>query len=108
METKEEFGSIIRIRRKLSGLSLRELARKVEISPTYLSKVERGDFDPPSSKVIVRLCLLLDIDRDRMLAMCGKVAPDVLEMYMTNPMLYSNLIRNEYNGYNAILKRCRV
>jgi transcriptional regulator with XRE-family HTH domain len=33
----------------------RETAKKIGVSPTYLSKIERGDFDPPAEDKVRRI-----------------------------------------------------
>jgi len=44
--------------------TLRQFATAVGISPTYLSKVERGEFDPPKAENIIKMATLLDADAD--------------------------------------------
>lgn len=48
---KETFGSIIRFHRLRHGISVRDLARRIDRSPSWLSKVER-DLEQPSSETI--------------------------------------------------------
>ncbi|MDA0984120.1 MAG: helix-turn-helix transcriptional regulator, partial [Proteobacteria bacterium] len=49
MVYKERFGAFIRRKREEQGeYGLREIAKKIGISPTYLSKCERDEFPPPS------------------------------------------------------------
>jgi transcriptional regulator with XRE-family HTH domain len=40
-------GTIVRRLRAQIGNSLRELARRVDLSPNFLSKMELGHFPPP-------------------------------------------------------------
>ena len=46
------FGEKIRILREAKGISQRQLAMQLDITPTYMSKIERGEFQPPSEEVI--------------------------------------------------------
>ena len=46
--TDEQFGAFIRRMREAKEIGLREMAKKIEVSPTYLSKVERDEFAPPA------------------------------------------------------------
>ena len=48
----ERFGKEVRTRREEKDIFLRELARRVNMSPTYLSKVERAEFPPPAEKKV--------------------------------------------------------
>jgi len=75
------FGARVRELRKEAGLSLRELASRVGIDFTYLSKVELEHVDPPSDRVICDLARELGADEEEMLALAAKVSQaDVREV----------------------------
>lgn len=42
---KQEFGLLLRKTRQAKGLTLRAFCKKIEKSPTVISKIERGLFD---------------------------------------------------------------
>jgi transcriptional regulator with XRE-family HTH domain len=93
-----EFGQFIRLRReelKKSDrtFSVRQVAARVGVEPSYLSKVERGHEGPPSEAKIRSLARELDEDPDTLLAMAGKVASDLQEVIRRRPRLMSQLIR---------------
>lgn len=44
--TAENLGAAVRAAREASGLSLRELARRIEVSPSFVSQVELGKANP--------------------------------------------------------------
>ena len=73
--------------------SLRQVAQKVELEPSYLSKVERDLVPPPSEMKIARLADVLGVDRDALLAMAGKVSSDLLDAIQKRPELFGELIR---------------
>src|SRR4030095_16893104 len=50
---EKAFGTLARQLRLQKGYSLRELARRIDLSPNFLSKMELGHFPPPSEKKIV-------------------------------------------------------
>lgn len=50
-EYAETLGSRIREKRTAAGLSLREFARRTDISPSYLSDIELGGSEPTASKI---------------------------------------------------------
>lgn len=79
MEARE-FGERLRQLRKEAGLSQSQLAGKVGINFTYLSKIESGAKPPPMEKVILRLAEVLDTDSDELIALAGKVPSDIIEM----------------------------
>jgi transcriptional regulator with XRE-family HTH domain len=92
------FGSHVRRRRESlrqtdPAYSIRKLATRVGIEPSYLSKVERGHEAPPSEATIVALARELDEDPDALLAMAGKVASDLKQTIRHRPRLMAQLIR---------------
>ena len=44
----EKFGAFVRREREAKEIGLREMAKMIGVSPTYLSKVERDEFAPPA------------------------------------------------------------
>lgn len=48
-------GPRIRTERKRQGMRLNALARAAEISPSYLSQLERGEREAPSAEVLYRI-----------------------------------------------------
>lgn len=73
--------------------SVRRVADRIEVEPSYLSKVERGEVSPPSEATIVRLARELDVEADLLLALAGKVSSDLLETIRKRPLLFGELIR---------------
>ncbi|MGC9453112.1 MAG: helix-turn-helix domain-containing protein [Oceanipulchritudo sp.] len=73
--------------------SVRGLALKVGIQPSYLSKIERGLQPPPGEDTIKRLATELGEDPDVLLALAGKVSSDLQEIIRKRPELFSKLIR---------------
>lgn len=57
----ETLGQVIREKRKEKGISLRELARRIDISHPYLSQLENGRNDSPSPLILYSLSNELDI-----------------------------------------------
>ena len=75
--TTSKFGARLRELRKETGMSQREVASKVKIDFTYLSKIESGIVSPPSEKVITKLAKILNGDRDELITLAGKVPSDL-------------------------------
>jgi len=86
-ETRERLGS------GSSRYSLRQVAARVGIEPSYLSKVERGITAPPSEETLRRLADELELDEDVVLALGGKVSSDLQEVIRRRPQLFAQLIR---------------
>ena len=93
-----DFGSFVRerreaLRRSDRTFSVRQVAGRIGVQPSYLSKVERGDVAPPSEATIVRLAEALDVDTDTLLALAGKVSSDLMAAIRKRPVLFAQLIR---------------
>lgn len=93
-----DFGDFVRERREAlkkenRAFSLRKVAERVGVQPSYLSQVERGNVAPPSEATILKLAEELDVDGDVLLAMAGKVSSDLREVIRRRPKLLGELIR---------------
>ena len=73
--------------------SLRQVAGRVGIEPSYLSKVERGIGSPPSEETLTRLADELGEDPDVLLALAGKVSEELQAVIRRRPQLFGRLIR---------------
>jgi transcriptional regulator with XRE-family HTH domain len=73
--------------------SVRQLAARVGVEPSYLSKVERGQQPPPSEQTILGLARELEEDPDVLLALAGKVSRELQSIIRRRPKLFSELIR---------------
>jgi transcriptional regulator with XRE-family HTH domain len=76
------FGDYLRQRRQQlnehdDAFSLRRVAAAIDVEPSYLSKVERGEQPPPSEKTVA-----------------GKVSADLQEIIRKRPKLFAQLIRD--------------
>jgi len=55
-------GEIIKAKREEKGISLIDFAKRIEISPGYLSQIENGRKTNPKLDIILRIIHELDID----------------------------------------------
>jgi transcriptional regulator with XRE-family HTH domain len=74
------FGRRIRKLRKNAGLTLRDLASRIEVDFSYISKLENGQLPPPSESVITRLAVAFNADKDELIQLSGRVPADIAEM----------------------------
>lgn len=82
-----------RLRENDRRYSVRQVAQRIGVEPAYLSKIERGDFAPPSEEKIALLAQELGEDKDVLLAMAGKVSSDLQAIIRQRPGLFAQLIR---------------
>lgn len=96
LENKMTFGSTIRRARLATGISLRELSRRVGLSASYLSRLETdhdlGTKGPTEARCIA-LATELDLDPDALLALAGRIPSDVTKIIIENPVEWANKIR---------------
>ncbi len=96
----ERFGAFIRARREAKEIGLREMAKMIGVSPTYMSKVERDEFSPPAEDKVRLIAQVIGCDVDELLARAGKVASDLSEIIKRNPVELAALLRTT-NGLSA-------
>jgi HTH-type transcriptional regulator, competence development regulator len=62
MTDVEKFGALIRREREAREIGLREMAKMIGVSPTYLSKVERDEFAPPVEDKVRAIAKIIECD----------------------------------------------
>jgi transcriptional regulator with XRE-family HTH domain len=70
----EDFATLLRSYRDQAGMSCNELARAVAVDPSYISRLERGEREPPRRPIVERLAMSLRLsveDQDRLLVTAG-------------------------------------
>jgi cytoskeletal protein RodZ len=90
---QKKFGAHIRALREAQEISLRKFADRAQISPTYLSKVERDEFPPPGEEAVRRIAEILGEDPDELLALAGKVASDLPGIIQQQPRAMATFLR---------------
>jgi transcriptional regulator with XRE-family HTH domain len=85
------FGQRVRELRHAKGWSLRDLAEKVDVGFTYLSRVENerlnfGDY--PSDSLIHRLADALEANEDELLILAKRVPEPVKERIFQRPDVF--------------------
>jgi HTH-type transcriptional regulator, competence development regulator len=73
--------------------SLREFARKVGLSPAYLSRIENEKEPPPSEPIIEKLAEALGADKYELFSFAGKIPTEFLETFRKNPKSVASFMR---------------
>ncbi len=86
-----QFGHRLRELREQHGLTQKELAELLDVSPSYVNKVERerlhfGDY--PSAKFIHKLAEELNADEDELLLLADKVPEDIRKRIREHPQAF--------------------
>ena len=71
------FGAELRERRRAKGVSQRELAERAGVDFSYISKLENDRIPPPAADTAVKLCQILGIRPEDLLALGGKLPSEV-------------------------------
>lgn len=95
-----KFGAFVRGRRKERDIGLRKMAKDIGVSPTYLSKIERDEFTPPTEEKVRAIAKIIECDPDELLAMAGRVPSDLADIIKRQPAEISALLRSA-NGLTA-------
>lgn len=88
-----KFGAFIRAERERREIGLREMAKMIGVSPTYLSKVERDEYPPPAEDKVKAIAKIIECDPDDLLARAGRVASDLSEIIKRHPVELAALLR---------------
>jgi len=74
-------GDLLKSRREAAGLSLTQMAAQLGISRTYLSRLERGIYAHPSSRILNQMAKHLDIRTEDLCAITGWILPTDLPSF---------------------------
>jgi Helix-turn-helix len=69
------------------------MAKMIGVSPTYLSKVERGEFPPPAEDRVKQIAKVIGYDADVLLALTGRVSSDITEIIKRQQVELTALLR---------------
>lgn len=112
MEPINNLGNFLRQHREKlqeqdSSFSLRQVALRLNVQASYLSKIERG-LENPSEDMIIKLAKEYQQNEDTLLAMAGKVSSRLQNIIMKNPTAFATLLSSlENSPEHAILKIVR-
>lgn len=94
----QTFAQVIRTARVSLGYSQRELASRVEIDFTYLSKLESDCTQyPPKEYVVHQLAYYLDLDKDELICLTGRL-----------PERYQDFLKGASNSWGSTKLRITI
>ena len=88
------FGAFIRRERERREIGLREMAKMIDVSPAYLSKIEREEFQPPAEDKVRSIAKIIGCDVDDLLARAGRVSTDITDIIKRRPIELATLLRS--------------
>ena len=89
----KRFGEFVRDKRLAKGIGLRQMAKMVGVSATYMSKIERDEFPPPAEDKVRTIAAIIGCDADELLALSGRISSDLAEIIRQHPREISELLR---------------
>ena len=107
-----EFGKYLRSVRRAKGISIRQLAKEVDKTPTYLSDIENGHNKPPEKELLDTIIQKLNLDefpkvKDTLFDLAARERNDnvivVIECKAktSDHSKYSNLDDYKINGFGS-------
>lgn len=99
-----EFGQILRELRKQSGLGIKRLAPELNVSYTYLSKLENEEIYP-STELVDRVADYFHYNRDSLLLSAGKIPREILDILRDNPDDALKFLRERFGVKNGNRRR---
>ena len=101
-----ELGKLIRARREALGLSLRQLAKAIDKSPSFVLMLERERLPPAAAEETLRsLAQALGADPDEMITLAGKTPQDVAPETALEVSLYRRVKGMSVEEQKRLLKR---
>lgn len=101
------FGERIRELRKAKNLTLRDVAKKVKVNFTYISKIENQklDFgDYPSEDLIRKLAKVLEADEDELLLLAKKIPEDIKKRVIERPDAFRKIAKLDDETLDRLLE----
>ena len=89
-------GETIKALRDEKRLSMRGLAKAVDVTPMHISNIEKG-FTTGSSGLIAKIARVLETDVDSLLHMADRVDPEVVDVIQQNPQAVPSFLRSAKN-----------
>ena len=77
MPEPTSFGALLREHRRAAGITQRQLADRAGVDFSYISKIENDRISTPAADTVVKLCEILHVPADELLARGGKIPSDV-------------------------------
>lgn len=95
------FGPTIRLLRQAKGISLREMARQLGVSPAFLSQIEAGRQHKIPKARIVQVAEMLGVSEGYLLGTARQVHPDLIKFLSETPEASEFMVAAMRNGLAA-------
>lgn len=111
----QTFGQLLKNIRRDKGVSQRDLAEKVGIDFSYISKIENDRLPPPAADTIIRISKILGVSEEVLLSNSKKISSDMTNtisssmsaMKFMNEVKAMGLSEHEWEHLTQSLKKLR-
>ncbi|MEZ6043111.1 MAG: helix-turn-helix transcriptional regulator [Planctomycetaceae bacterium] len=103
-----QFGDRVRELREQFGITQKELAQRLNVSASYVNKVEKGRLhfgDYPSAKFIHKIAAELDADEDELLLLADKVPEAILRRIQERPEAFRRIAEMDEKELDRFLEQ---
>jgi len=103
-----EFARIIQNKRKEQNYTLEELANKLDVDRSYLSKLENDRVPPPSKKLLEKMSQILGLDFELLSLLAGRITDSMVkELDLKKVELFRAMKDKSFSeeDYKKILKQ---
>lgn len=102
------FGNRVRVLRGESGMTQQQLAARMDVSVSYISKVENdalhfGDY--PSEKFIHRLAAELKADEDELMVLADNVPKEIRKQIRRRPGLFQAIAKLDEQSLDRLTNK---
>lgn len=95
------FGPTIRLLRQAKGISLREMARQLGVSPAFLSQIEAGRQHKIPKARIVQVAEMLGVSEGYLLGTARQIHPDLIKFLSETPEASEFMVAAMKSGLGA-------
>jgi len=81
------------------------MSRKIGARPSYLSKIERNEFSPPSEDKINTIAKLLECDPDELMARANRIPSELTNIVRERPREMGKLLRSASKQPSNVLNQ---
>ncbi|MFB6264349.1 MAG: helix-turn-helix domain-containing protein [Bradymonadaceae bacterium] len=96
-------GEVIREARDEQGVGVRELARRIDRSASFIVRLEKDDAEPSvAEETLERIAEVLQLDADRLITLAGKTPSDVQPEDEEEVALFRSVKELDEEGREAV------
>lgn len=87
-------GERIKKYREKKKISKSELARMINVSPSYITMLENGSKSNPSEDVIFKISIALGVDYQELLSGIKSIKGDMIDLFSGSSTIYENILNS--------------